>query len=68
MALTLATVDAAIEALLTGSQSFTIDGQTYTQVGLGPLMEMRKQLKSEGGTGGASPFGFRMTQLKPPEH
>ena len=68
MALTLATVETAIEALLTGSQSFTIDGQTYTQVALGSLMEMRKQLKSEGGTGGASPFGFRMTPLKPPEH
>ena len=68
MALTLATVETAIEALLTGSQSFTIDGQTYTQVALGPLMEMRKQLKREGGAGSAHPFGFWMTRLKPPEH
>jgi len=31
MALTVATVEAAIEALMGGAQSFTVDGMTYTQ-------------------------------------
>ena len=68
MALTLATVEQAIEGLLTGAQSVTVDGQSYSQASLSSMLILRKQLKSEGGTGGASPFGFRMTPLKPPEH
>jgi hypothetical protein len=68
MALTLATVEAAIEGLLTGAQSFSVDGQSYTQASLSTLIELRKQLKKEGGTGGANPFGFRVSSFKPPEH
>ena len=64
MALTLATVEALIEAKLSGAQSFTIDGLSVTQYSLDTLMELRKQLKREAG----SAFGFRMQPLKPPEH
>ena len=64
MALTLAKVETAIENLLTGSQSFTIDGQQYTQASLNGLMMLRKQLKAEAG----NVFGFSMIPLKPPEH
>jgi hypothetical protein len=70
MALTLATVETAIEGLLTGSQSWTVDGQSYTQASLPALIELRKQLKQEGGDGtsAAHPFGYRIRPLKPPEH
>ena len=68
MALTLETVEKAIESIQSGGQSFTVDGVTYTQASLGTLIELRKQLKTEGGTGGASAFGYRVRPLKPPEH
>ena len=68
MALTLATVETAIETLLSGGQSFSVDGVTYTQASLSGLMELRKQLKAEGGTGGAHAFGYRVRPLQPPEH
>jgi hypothetical protein len=70
MALTLATVETAIEGLLTGCQSFTVDGQTYVQSSMDSLLKLRTQLKSEGGTGttAAHPFGYRVRPLKPPEH
>ena len=68
MALTLATVETAIEGVISSGQSFTLDGITYTQASLPGLMELRKQLKTEGGTGGASAFGYRVRPLKPPEH
>ena len=64
MALTLATVEAAIEALMSGGQSFTVDGFTYTQASLNSLVEMRKQLKREAG----HPFGYSIRPLRPPEH
>jgi len=64
MALTLAKVETAIEALLSGAQSFTIDGMSVTQNSMDSLMKMRKQLKSESGNA----FGFSMSPLKPPEH
>ena len=67
MALTLATVETAIETVLAG-QSFTLDGQVYTMASLNALMELRKQLKREGGTGGADPFGYRVRPMKPPTH
>ena len=68
MAMTLATVEAAIEGLLTGAQSFSVDGQSYTQASLSTLIELRKQLKKEGGKGGAHPFGYRVRPMQPPEH
>ena len=64
MALTLAKVETAIEALLSGAQSFTIDGMSVTQNSMDSLMKMRTQLKNESGNA----FGFRMRPLKPPEH
>ncbi len=64
MALTIATVEAAIEGLLAGAASFTIDGLTVTQNSMSSLMKMRKELKQEAG----SPFGFSMRPLKPPVH
>ena len=47
MALTLATVETAIETLLSGGQSATVDGMTYTQASLPGLMEMRRELQRE---------------------
>ena len=67
MALTKATVDAAIEAIIAGAQSFEIEGIAYTQASLSTLWDMRKQLGREEGSGG-DPFGFRVRPLKPPEH
>ena len=64
MALTLAAVETAIENVAAGLQSFTIDGQQYTNPSLNSLMAIRKQLKAEAG----STFGFSMRPLKPPEH
>ena len=70
MALTLASVEAAIEALMTGGQSFSIDGVSYNQANLSALIELRKQLKAEGGAGAgaAHAFGYRIAVQKPPEH
>ena len=47
MALTLATVETAIETLISGGQSFSLDGISYTQASLPALWEARKQLKAE---------------------
>lgn len=70
MALTLAKVEAVIEGLMTGAQSFSLDGITYQQASLSNWIELRKQLKTEGGTGtgAAHAFGFRVRPMKPPEH
>lgn len=51
MALTLATVETAIEALISGNQSVAIDGMSYTKASLPSLWEARKQLKAEGDRG-----------------
>jgi len=68
MALTLTAVETAIEALMSGGQSVTVEGVMYSQASLAALVSLRKQLKTEGGTGGADPFGYRVRPLKPPEH
>ena len=47
MALTLAVVETAIEALIAGGQSFSVDGLTFSQASLPSLWEARKQLKAE---------------------
>jgi hypothetical protein len=47
MALTLATVETAIENLIAGSQSFTVDGMSYSKASLPALWEARKVLKAE---------------------
>ena len=64
MALTLATVETAIEGLLASGQSFTVAGITYQQASLTPLMNLRKQLKRESG----SRYGFAIRPMNPPEH
>jgi len=64
MALTVATVETAIEALISGSQSVSVDGMSYTKANLKTLWDMRKQLKQESGHA----FGFSMRQMIPPEH
>ena len=64
MALTVATVETAIEALLSGSQSVSVDGMSYTKANLKTLWDMRTQLKQEAGHA----FGFSMRQMIPPEH
>ena len=67
MALTLATVETAIEALLSGGQSVSIDGMSYTQASLTGLIQMRKELRKEAGSAGHK-FGYSMMPLKPPGH
>ena len=51
MALTLATVETAIESLISGAQSVTVDGMTCTKASLPALWEARKALKSEADRG-----------------
>lgn len=47
MALTKATVDTAIEAIVNGAQSYTVDGITYTKASLDQLWKLRKELAAE---------------------
>ena len=48
MALTLAGVESAIESLIEGAQTASLDGMTVTKASLPALWEMRKGLKAEG--------------------
>ena len=54
MALSVATIDAAIERLLSGAQTVSVDGMSYTQASLSSLTDLRTQLLNESG----SRFGF----------
>jgi len=47
MALTLAAVEMAIEALMAGAQSFSVDGLVYTQANLATLIQLRNDLKAQ---------------------
>lgn len=47
MALTVATVETAIESLLTGKQSVSVDGISYTRASLQTLVDLRDRLKKE---------------------
>ena len=47
--MTLAQVNTAIETILSGGQSFSVDGVTYTQASLGALNAMREKLMTETG-------------------
>jgi len=67
MALTLAVVEEAIEKLLTGGQSVTVDGMSFSQASLDGLMKMRATLRKESGVAGNA-FGYSVRPLKPPEH
>ena len=64
MALTLATVETAIEGLLSGAQTVSVDGMSYTKASLSSLIDLRRQLQNEGG----SRYGFGMQILKGPTH
>ena len=63
MAVTIATVEAAITAILDGGQSATVDGMTYTQANIAQLITLRDQLKTEGTrTDGTRPT-FRVVNI-----
>jgi len=47
MALTKATVETAINTILSGGQSFTIDGVTFNQASLATLYDLRDKLDQE---------------------
>jgi hypothetical protein len=47
MALTVASVESAIELLIAGNQSASVDGVSYSKASLPALWEARKQLKLE---------------------
>jgi len=47
--MTLAQVNTAIETILTGGQSVTIDGMTYTQANIGALTALREKMMAETG-------------------
>jgi len=47
MALTVATVETAIEAIMNGAQSATVDGMTYTAANLQSLIDLRGELQKE---------------------
>ena len=49
MAVTVATIDAAITDILDNGQSFTLDGQTYTKANLGKLIDLRDNLRDTTG-------------------
>ena len=57
MAVSVATVDAAITSIMDNGQSVTIDGIVYSQGNLGSLITLRDQLKlSTLRTGGTRPM------------
>ena len=64
MALTLATVEDALERLMAGAQSVSVDGMNYTQANGDFLRQLRKDLLAESG----SRYGFGMQILKGPTH
>ena len=45
--MTLTQVNTAIETILTGGQSCTIDGMTYTQANLGTLQSLRAEMMAQ---------------------
>jgi len=64
MALTLATVEAAIEAIQDGAQSWSVDGMSYTMANIDVLIDLRARLQNElGRSEGTRPmlrgFGFK---------
>ena len=59
MAVTLATVDAAITAIQDGGQAFMVDGIQYSAGNIGALITLRKQLQREGERSGGGRPAFR---------
>ena len=64
MALTLEKVEDAIEALMNGAQSVSVDGMSKTAADLGRLRDLRNDLKKQTG----SSYGFSMAIMKGPVH
>lgn len=64
MALSVATLDAAIEGLLSGAQTVSVDGMSYTKASLSSLIDLRKQLLYESG----NRYGFGVATLRGPTH
>ena len=51
-------VDAALEALMTGGQSYSRAGLTFTRADLGRLWTMRKELRASVAEAGANGIAF----------
>ncbi len=68
MALTLAKVETAIEALLSGGQSYSIDGMSYTQANLQALIGLRDKLKKEEAAKRGPLGSLTIGRFRPPEH
>jgi hypothetical protein len=49
MALTVATIEAAIEKIMTGGQSVSVDGVMYSQANLSALHALREKIMAETG-------------------
>ena len=56
MALTVATLNAAITGIIDSGQSFTQDGITYTAANLSSLIQLRDDLQEEAGETGTRPM------------
>jgi hypothetical protein len=63
MAINLPDIDAAIEAISGGSQSFTVDGMTYSKASLAALHQLRTDLiREQSRSAGNRPL-FRQTHM-----
>ena len=66
MALTVATVDTAIEAIQGGAQSWSVDGMSYTMANIDVLIGLRARLHNElGRSAGTRPMfrGFKFGSM-----
>ena len=66
MAVTVATLDAAITSINDGGQSFTLDGMTYTRGNVSALIQLRNKVQREAErSGGKRPLfrGFTFTGM-----
>jgi len=65
MALTVAEVETAIQAIQTGGQSVTLDGMSYSAANLNTLMTLRNQLQRETDRSSGRPVfrAFNMTNM-----
>jgi len=65
MALTVAAVETAIEAIQTGGQSVTLDGMSYSAANLKTLIELRDKLNLETSRASTRPVfrAFKMSGM-----
>lgn len=52
VSLSVTQIDAAITAILTTGQSYTVDGVTYTRADLGRLQDLRREIQGEAANAG----------------